>query len=175
MSKLQSSVDSLNTQEINLSELTERVINRFSDYVQKQGFKIEDNISPYLLTIVDEEKIEQVIYNLLSNSLNYTGDDKTVKVYLTAENDKILLEIIDSGKGIPEETLATIWERYYRFSETNTRPVKGTGLGLSIVKRFTGLMGGGIHVTSVQGSGSTFTVDLPFGKIKESEQNRLRQ
>lgn len=164
LSKLQSSVDSLNTQEINLSELTERVINRFSDYVQKQGFKIEDNIAPDLLTIVDEEKIEQVIYNLLSNSLNYTGDDKTVKVYLTAENDKILLEIIDSGKGIPEETLATIWERYYRFSETNTRPVKGTGLGLSIVKAILDSHGLKFGVRSKIGCGSNFYVE--FDRLK---------
>ncbi len=134
LSKLQSSVDDLTMTEINLSELTERVIGRFSDYVENKGYKIEAGIAPDLITIADEKKVEQVIYNLLGNSINYTGEDMTVKVYLTAENDKILLEIIDSGKGISEEAMDTIWERYYRFSETNTRPVKGTGLGLSIVK-----------------------------------------
>ena len=164
LSKLQSSVDSLNKQEVNLSELTERVINRFSDFVKKRGYTIEDNVAPDLLTIVDEKKIEQVVYNLLGNSINYTGEDKTVKVYLTAENDKILLEIIDSGKGISEETLATIWERYYRFSETNTRPVKGTGLGLSIVKAILDSHGLKFGVRSKKNCGSNFYVE--FDRLK---------
>ncbi len=164
LSKLQSSVDSLNKQEVNLSELTERVINRFSDFAKKRGYTIEDNVAPDLLTIVDEKKIEQVVYNLLGNSINYTGEDKTVKVYLTAENDKILLEVIDTGKGISEEALATIWERYYRFSETNTRPVKGTGLGLSIVKAILDSHGLKFGVRSKKDCGSNFYVE--FDRLK---------
>lgn len=164
LSKLQSSVDSLDLQKVNLSELTERVINRFSDFVKERGFTIEDNVAPDLLTVVDENKIEQVIYNLLGNSINYTGEDKTVKVYLTAVNDKILLEVIDSGKGISDQTLATIWERYYRFSETNTRPVKGTGLGLSIVKAILDSHGLKFGVRSKINCGSNFYVE--FDRLK---------
>lgn len=167
LSKLQSSVDELELKEINLSELTERVIGRFSDFVENRGYKIEDNVAPDLLTVADEKKIEQVIYNLLGNSINYTGEDKTVKVYLTAENDKILLEIIDSGKGISEEKLATIWERYYRFSETNTRPVKGTGLGLSIVKAILDSHGLKFGVRSKKDCGSNFYVE--FDRVKNNE------
>ena len=167
LSKLQSSVEGLDKKEINLSELTEKVIDRFSDYVENQGYKIEDYVAPNLLTCVDEQKIEQVVYNLLGNSINYTGEDKTVKVYLTAEKDKILLEIIDSGKGISEEKLATIWERYYRFSETNTRPVKGTGLGLSIVKAILDAHGITFGVRSKKDCGSNFYVE--FDRIKNNE------
>ncbi|MBO4323340.1 MAG: HAMP domain-containing histidine kinase [Clostridia bacterium] len=164
LSKLQSSVDDLVMTEINLSELTERVIGRFSDYVENNGYKIEDGIAPDLITFADEKKVEQVIYNLLGNSINYTGEDKTVKVYLTAENDKILLEIIDSGKGISAESLDTIWERYYRFSETNTRPVKGTGLGLSIVKAILEKHKLKYGVRSKENCGSNFYVE--FNRIK---------
>lgn len=167
LSKLQSSVEELDKTEINLSELTERVIDRFSDYVENQGYKIEDYVAPNLLTYVDEQKIEQVIYNLLGNSINYTGEDKTVKVYLTAEKDKIILEIIDSGKGISQEKLDTIWERYYRFSETNTRPVKGTGLGLSIVKAILDAHGITFGVRSKKDCGSNFYVE--FDRIKNNE------
>ncbi len=166
LSKLQSSVDELDMSEINLSELTERVIGRFSDYVENQGYTIEDHIAPDLITVVDEKKIEQVIYNLLGNSINYTGEDKTVKVFLTAENDNILLEIIDSGKGISEEKLATIWERYYRFSETNTRPVKGTGLGLSIVKAILDSHKLQYGVRSKKDCGSNFFVK--FKRVKNN-------
>ncbi len=168
LSKLQSSVDSLDKKEVNLSELTERVFDRFSDYVENQGFTIEDHIAPDLITVVDEMKIEQVIYNLLGNSINYTGEDKTVKVYLTAENDYILLEIIDSGKGISKEKMETIWERYYRFSETNTRPVKGTGLGLSIVKAILDAHQLQFGVRSKKDCGSNFFVR--FERVKNNEQ-----
>ncbi|MBR2385534.1 MAG: HAMP domain-containing histidine kinase [Clostridia bacterium] len=164
LSKLQSSVDSLQMSEINLSELTERVIGRFAPYVENQGFTIENYVAPDLLTIVDEQKIEQVIYNLLGNSINYTGEDKVVKVYLTAEGDKIILEIIDSGKGISQEKLETIWERYYRFSETNTRPVKGTGLGLSIVKTILDAHHLRFGVRSKKDCGSNFFVE--FNRVR---------
>lgn len=164
LSKLQASVDELEMTEINLSNLTERVIERFAPYVENQGFTIENYVAPDLLTFADEQKIEQVIYNLLGNSINYTGDDKVVKVYLTAENDKIILEIIDSGKGISQEKLQTIWERYYRFSETNTRPIKGTGLGLSIVKTILDAHHLRFGVRSKKDCGSNFFVE--FNRVK---------
>lgn len=164
LSKLQASVDPLELTQVNLSKLTERVIDRFAPYVENQGFNIENNVAPDLLTVVDEQKIEQVIYNLLGNSINYTGDDKVVKVYLTAENDKIILEIIDSGKGISQKNIETIWERYYRFSETNTRPVKGTGLGLSIVKTILDAHNLKFGVRSKKDCGSNFYVE--FNRVK---------
>ncbi len=167
LSKLQSSVDELELKEFNLSQLTERVIARFSGFVENSGYKIENNVAPDLLTVADEHKIEQVVYNLLSNSINYTGEDKTVKVFLTASNDKILLEIIDSGKGISAEKLNTIWERYYRFSETNSRPVKGTGLGLSIVKAILDSHGLKFGVRSKKDCGSNFYVE--FNRVKNNE------
>lgn len=164
LSKLQASVDPLELTQVNLSKLTERVIDRFAPYVENQGFNIENNVAPDLLTVVDEQKIEQVIYNLLGNSINYTGEDKVVKVYLTAENDKIILEIIDSGKGISQKNIETIWERYYRFSETNTRPVKGTGLGLSIVKTILDAHNLKFGVRSKKDCGSNFYVE--FNRVK---------
>ena len=164
LSKLQSSVDDIHMTEVNLSELTERVIGRFAPYVENQGFTIENYVAPDLLTVVDEQKIEQVIYNLLGNSINYTGEDKVVKVYLTAEGDKIILEIIDSGKGISQEKLETIWERYYRFSETNSRPVKGTGLGLSIVKTILDAHHLRFGVRSKKDCGSNFFVE--FNRVR---------
>lgn len=135
LSKLQNNTSALKYENVNLSELVERVIYRFHDFIQTKGYTIQSHIESDLFTSCDEQKIEQVVYNLIGNSINYTGEDKTVKVYLSRkENNVLLLEIIDSGKGISSEQIDTIWEKYYRFSETHQRPVKGTGLGLSIVK-----------------------------------------
>ncbi len=134
LSRLQSAVDVLEKTTFNLSELTKNVLFRFETVVQEQGYTIEKDIEENLFITADEKKIEEVIYNLVGNSINYTGEDKTVKIYLKRSNHSAVLEILDSGKGMDSEQINTIWEKYYRVSETHHRAVKGTGLGLSIVK-----------------------------------------
>lgn len=134
LSKLQNNNALTDMMQVNISELVERVIYRFQDFKAGSGYIIDSNVEPDLFTVCDEQQIEQVVYNLIGNSINYTGNDKTVRVYLSKKDDKILLEIIDSGKGISQDQIDGIWEKYYRFSETHQRPVRGTGLGLSIVK-----------------------------------------
>ena len=161
LSKLQSGVDNLNVTAVNISELVEITIEHFRKYMENDGYIIKSEIEDDLFSEVDEAKITRVIYNLLGNSLNYTGDDKTVCVYLhKKEGNKILLEIIDSGKGISEDKMKTIWEKYYRFSETHKRSIKGTGLGLSIVKTILDEHGLKYGVVSKQGVGSNFFVEF---------------
>ena len=77
--------------------------------------------------------MEQVIYNLINNAINYTGEDNTVIINVKVD-DVIRVEIIDSGKGIKEEDIPYIWDRYYKNSKKHKRNLIGTGLGLSIVK-----------------------------------------
>ena len=127
----------------------------------EKGYHIESYIDDDLFTLCDEQKIEQVIYNLIGNSLNYTGRDKTVKVHLhKKDNGILLLEIFDSGKGISPEQISEIWERYYRFADTHQRPVKGTGLGLSIVKTILQNHRLKFGVISKKGIGSNFFVEF---------------
>ena len=106
----------------------------------------------------DEKKIEEVVYNLIGNAVNYTGEDKTVKVFLTKNGDNVLFEVLDSGKGIDEENVKTIWEKYYRYSNSHKRTVKGTGLGLSIVKAILDVHGLKYGVKSKENVGSNFYV-----------------
>ena len=103
------------------------------------------------------------MYNLIGNAVNYTGEDKTVFVSLKKENQTAFrFSVRDTGSGIKSEELSSVWDRYYRSSETHKRPVKGTGLGLSIVKtvlqRHDFLFG----VDSRVGEGSTFFVVFPL-------------
>jgi len=161
LSKLQNNTNAIELGTVDLSELVERVIYRFNDFISSKGYVIESHIDSEAFTECDEKKIEQVVYNLIGNSINYTGEDKTVKVFLTKkDNGIILLEIIDSGKGIPAEQIDTIWEKYYRFSETHQRPVKGTGLGLSIVKTILENHKLRFGVISKKGYGSNFFVEF---------------
>ncbi|MBR3863818.1 MAG: HAMP domain-containing histidine kinase [Clostridia bacterium] len=160
LSKLQNNSDVIELTTVNLSELVERVIYRFENFMADKGFHIDSDIDADLFTKCDESKIEQVVYNLIGNSLNYTGEDKTIKVHLHKKDDKLLLEIIDSGKGISPEQINGIWEKYYRFSETHQRPIKGMGLGLSIVKTILQNHQLKFGVISKKGVGSNFFVEF---------------
>lgn len=169
LSKLQNNVNLPNLTEVNLSKLCENVLYRFHDFAENSGYTILSDIDNDLYSLIDEKKIEQVLYNLIGNSINYTGDDKTIKVSLKNEEDKILFQTIDSGKGISEDKIDTVWNKYYRFSETHQRPVKGTGLGLSIVKTILISHGLRFGVISKKGVGSNFFVE--FKKLGKAEIN----
>ena len=86
-----------------------------------------------ILIKADKKKISQVIYNLVNNAINYTGDDNLVTIKIIKDKD-ILVEIIDTGKGIKEEDIPYIWDKYYKNQKKHKRNLIGTGLGLSIVK-----------------------------------------
>ena len=161
MSKIRSGMDTLKTEEFNLSEFIHTVLERFEFLTETQGYTIVRDIDDELYTRADKDKIEQVVYNLIGNAVNYTGDDKKITVSLHRKNEKIRFSVTDTGKGIPPEECSTIWERYYSSAETHKRPIKGTGLGLSIVKTILVKHGFGFGVDREVGKGSTFFVDFP--------------
>lgn len=162
-SKLSSGLQQLNVKVFNLTELLYSVINKFSYLQETQGYTIMVDVDPNLYTSADEEKIYQVVYNLVSNAINYTGEDKTVYISLKYEIETALIKfaVRDTGKGISEEELPHIWDRYYRSKDSHTRPVKGTGLGLNIVKITLKSHKFNFGVDSKQGAGSTFYVYFP--------------
>lgn len=162
-SKLRSGIENLNIKVFNLTELVYSVINKFNYLQETQGYNVMVNVTPGLYTSADEEKINQVIYNLISNAVNYTGEDKTVYVSLNyiPQTDKINFSVRDTGKGISKDEIAHIWDRYYRSNDTHTRPVKGTGIGLSIVKAILQRHEFNFGVTSEVDEGSVFFIDFP--------------
>lgn len=162
VSKVTSNMDEINFKVFNLTEFLYGIINKFEYLQETQGYNFMVDIDANLYTRADEEKIGQVIYNLLGNAVNYTGEDKTV--YISLKNtldDRIKLKIRDTGKGIPKDELPDIWNRYYRAKENHSRPVKGTGLGLNIVKIILKNHSFDFGVDSEPGNGSTFWVDFP--------------
>ncbi len=160
LSKLQSGVEPMEKKKFDLSLLTLSIVERFGIYSEKEGYSFEKEIDSDVFVEGDERKIEQAVYNLVGNAVNYTGDDKKVKVKLKKSKNTALLEIIDTGKGIPEEQLNTIWDRYYRLSESHERPVKGSGLGLSIVKAILLNHDLNFGVKSKVGAGSDFWIEF---------------
>ena len=137
------------------------ILDRFSYLKDTQGYKIMEDIDDELYANVDEIKMGQVLYNLIGNAVNYTGEDKTVFVSLKRVGEKVFrFSVRDTGVGIKKEELPTIWERYYRSSEMHKRPVQGTGLGLSVVKAVLEKHNLVFGVESEIGQGSTFYVDF---------------
>ena len=162
LSKVQSGMDGLNLQIVDISALTQTAIDRFYDFSKNNGYTVNAHIKPGLFSLCDSMKIEQVVYNLIGNAINYTGEDKTVDVFLDDNGEgKILFEVVVSGKGIDADKIDTIWDKYYRASETHKRPVKGTGLGLSIVKAILEAHHLKYGVISEKNKGSNFFVELP--------------
>lgn len=162
-SKISSGLQQLNIKVFNITELLYSVINKFSYLQETQGYSLMVDVDPNLYSSGDEEKIYQVVYNLISNAVNYTGEDKTVFISLKyePETDLIKFAVRDTGKGIPEEELTHIWDRYYRSKDSHTRPVKGTGLGLNIVKIILQSHKFKFGVDSAEGAGSTFYAYFP--------------
>lgn len=175
MSKIESGKVELRHESFNFRAFLQDFENLYGEQAKSKGISYETILASDLEVqiIGDSLRLNQVLSNLLSNALKYTPAKGMIKLRVSKtgedqENVYLRFEVIDTGCGIAEENYDKIFESFEQENVDVTYKYGGTGLGLSIVKRFTGLMGGGIHVTSVQGSGSTFTVDLPFGKIKES-------
>jgi two-component system phosphate regulon sensor histidine kinase PhoR len=113
----------------------------------------------------DEEAIRQILDNLIDNAIKYTPERGRVRVTLRAVKDGIVLEVSDTGIGIPRDDLPRVFERFYRVDKARSREVGGTGLGLSIVRHLVQSIGGQITVDSRLAVGSTFMVRLPRSSI----------
>ncbi|MFR0994004.1 MAG: ATP-binding protein [Parabacteroides distasonis] len=175
MSKIESGKVELRHESFNFRAFLQDFENLYGEQAKSKGISYETVLASDLEVqiIGDSLRLNQVLSNLLSNALKFTPAKGIIKLRVSKtgedqENVYLRFEVIDTGCGIAEENYDKIFESFEQENVDVTYKYGGTGLGLSIVKRFTQLMGGGIHVTSMQGSGSTFTVDLPFGKIKES-------
>ena len=110
---------------------------------------------------MDKDKLKQVMYNLLSNSLKYSKVNEEILLTLKCENDSIIIEVNDNGIGISEKDLPFIFERFYRSDESRDKNTGGAGIGLTIVKAITEAHMGTINVYSTLGEGSTFVLTFP--------------
>ncbi len=164
LSKLQSGVAVKKTAEFDFSEHIAEIVSRFMYLTETEKYDINSEIEDDIYIIADIPKIEQVVYNLINNAVNYTGDDGKIMTRLYRKTPvKGRFEVSDTGKGIAAEEIPYIWERYYKAekSEFHQRTTVGTGLGLSIVKGVLDMHGFAYGVDSTVGIGSTFWFEFP--------------
>lgn len=162
LSKLQSGTDTFEFKNFDLSELCKTVLHRFSIMSETQGYVLNAECDESAFCYGDYPKIEQVLYNLIGNALNYTGDDKKVTVRCKDIGDGYKVEIIDTGKGIDPEEIDSVWDRYYRANQKK-RNIVGSGLGLNIVKIILDGHNTKYGVESELNKGTTFWFILPKG------------
>ncbi|MDO5393640.1 MAG: HAMP domain-containing sensor histidine kinase [Mycoplasmatota bacterium] len=156
LSKMQSNIESLDIEEFDLISLIDDILERYKVLKETESYTFNFNHKKKKIMIkADRKKLEQVIYNLVNNAINYTGEDNSVTINITGENDYVV-EIIDTGKGIKEEDLPYIWDKYYKNNKKHKRNLVGTGLGLSIVKNILELHGFEHGVKSSVGKGTNF-------------------
>lgn len=118
---------------------------------------------------VDIDMIERIIMNLLSNAVKFTEKNGEIKVCIFDLDDKVAISVKDTGIGIPQEKISTIFDRFEQVDRSYTRNREGSGIGLSLVKTLTGLHGGSVNVKSILGGGSEFIVILPSTLIEDEE------
>ena len=164
VSQIQSGKITLEKTKFSLSESVSSIVETFRVKETDGGYTINLDCPADFTVFADEDKIKQVVSNLISNAVKFCGERKTVDVVLKKQGRQVKVSVIDYGCGIAAEDLDHIWERYYRGSSNMVRSVEGSGLGLSICKEILSLHKSDFGVDSTLGKGSTFWFMLDLVK-----------
>ncbi len=160
LSQLQSGFSQLNSQCFDLQKSLDAVVKRYAVLSEKIGVRVILQEDINATVEADQERIEQVLYNLINNGINYTPPGGKVMVKAIDRAQAVRIEVVDTGTGIPQEDLPHIWDRYYKADKTAARSSLGTGLGLAIVKSILEAHGAAYGVASQDGAGTTFWFEL---------------
>lgn len=166
ISRMQSGKIVLERSDFSITEAVKSILNTYRIMEEEQGYHFNLQCPANYIVNGDEEKIKQVISNLLTNAIKFVGEDKTVNISLRRRGRSLLCKVVDHGIGIAPEDLDHVWERYYRASSNMVREPEGSGLGLSIVKEILTMHKVDFGVESTQGKGTTFWFELNFVKIQ---------
>lgn len=145
-----------------LDNLAKSVCDKMSFSAKEKGHTLECIVTvPPPDIYADKDSIEQIIVNIISNSIKYTPENGEIKVYVGSVDGNAYFKVIDNGMGIPEKDLGRIFERFYRVDKARSRKMGGTGLGLSIVKELVDANNGTIDIKSQINKGTEVIVTLP--------------
>jgi signal transduction histidine kinase len=155
LSKLESSNMELNKTDYSVHEQIEDVLKRYTLMIEQNGYDIKFIPDDDRLITADYDKLSQVIYNFVNNAINYSGDEKHIRIKQINKPGTVRIEVIDNGQGIAKDKLSQVFDRYYRGGKVKRETV-GTGLGLSICKEILKMHEFAFGVISEEGEGSTF-------------------
>jgi len=163
LARLESPAAELELSEINLPEFFQEVLRDWQTRFEVKQLRLELHVPTDLPKIeVDENRLQEIIYNLLDNAIKYSRPEGHVSLHASRNGDRVRISVSDQGIGILPEDLPRIFERFYRADKARSRELGGTGLGLSIVKHIAQLHGGMAEAQSEPGKGTTISVILPI-------------
>ncbi|MCX8060157.1 MAG: ATP-binding protein, partial [Aquificaceae bacterium] len=162
LTRLESGEERLKRETINLRLLVEEVFELLESQAQERGVRLYNEVREGFKVKGDWDKLFLLVKNLVDNAIKYNRPDGSVEVRAYQRDGSAVVEVSDTGVGIPREHLPFIFERFYRVEPSRSRERGGTGLGLSIVKHIALSHGGKVQVESKEGEGSTFRVCLPL-------------
>lgn len=167
LSKIESGRSPLHFSPLSINELLSDVLRIMQTMAQEKDISLNMKVEEGLYIEADEDRLRQILFNLISNGINYTPEGGTVGIAVQSvkkgkDHEFVQLVISDTGMGIPEKDLPRIFERFYRVDKARSRRSGGTGLGLSIVKHLIELHKGTIQAESKLGEGTKFTIELPM-------------
>ena len=172
--KVQNGKMELRLSDFNLTENMKQWIKLFNTSAQKKHITISMDAPDTIMLRADQDKIERICYNLLSNALKYTSEGGEITLTAKEETGRVMISVADNGCGISSDELPHILDRFYQAKNAG----RGTGIGLAIVKAFTELHHGEVSVKSEIGKGSTFTINIPRwqeGKVTEQSTDSIEQ
>ena len=152
---------------INMAPTVERVVRMLTANARANDIDLELNILEDSPILILEDDLYQIAFNLVENGIKYNIPGGKLNVTLLRKDDNAILQVTDTGVGIPEDALSHIFERFYRVDKARSRATGGSGLGLAIVRAIIQRNRGEISVDTVMGQGSTFTVSFPIFDTEE--------
>jgi len=158
-----------NMEPVNVREVVEECLTGFKHSSQKKGVTIEIEIPGNLTMLADNNMMQVILRNLISNSIKYVDENGVVTITAVEESNRVKLSVSDNGVGIPELKKGDIFKSF-SYTRIGTRGETGTGLGLSICKDFTEKQGGNISFVSESGEGTTFTIELMKADVSEKRE-----
>ena len=176
LSKLESNKLDLQEESISVLGLLKRISSSFDSLAEHNNIKYITSFEqlPNTRLLLDSAKVEKILNNLLSNAIKNTSANGTVKLIALKKENNLVIEVNDSGHGIPNSDLPHIFDRFFQSKQPKISNQGGTGIGLALAKELTHLMKGEIIVKSTLGIGSTFSIILPYKQVSSSvkvEQN----
>ena len=163
LSRLDYDREELNMKDMDIAKIVNDCIYKMEISAKQKEQIISLDITDKIPTIIgDKDRIEQVIINIISNSIKYTPEKGEIIVKLAKDDEYISIKVIDNGIGIPKEDTVRLFERFYRVDKARSRMLGGTGLGLSIAKQIVEAHKGSINLESIYSKGTEVTIKLPL-------------
>jgi len=175
ITKIDSGYFKINLENSDIVKVVEDITLSVANYIENKGVELifDTNIEEKIMAF-DPEKLERILLNLLSNALKFTSKEDRIDVIVLDKGNEVVIEVKDTGIGIPKEQQERIFDRFIQVDKSLTRDHEGSGIGLSLVKSLVEMHEGNITLKSKYGEGSSFIINIPSNLIIEDNEADLQ-